>query len=98
MEIIPGDEDHALALALARSLVEAVHTNGVERFDDPRPWREISHDLAGADTAQVGKNEPGASLDKRIGGIDEDTTVPLGKPLQGRLDILPRHGARSRSA
>src|SRR5262249_23291498 len=60
--------------------------------DDSRTWREGSHDLAGTGTAEVGKNEIGAGLGERVGGVDEDSTLPLGQTAQGRLDVLPRHG------
>jgi hypothetical protein len=72
--VITRDEDHAPGLALDRSLVEAGHANGIERLDDARPWREASHDLACPDTAK----ELGAGLGKGVGGVYEDTTVPLG--------------------
>src|SRR6516165_9435987 len=90
--VIPGDEDRALALALDRPLVKTGHTDGVERLDDPCFWRETGHNLAGADAAEVGKNELGGGLGERVGGVDEDTTVPLGQAAQGRFDVLPRHG------
>src|SRR5215469_12967989 len=41
---------------------------------------------------RVGKNKIGAGFDERIGGVDEDTTVPRGEAPQGRIDVLPRHG------
>src|SRR6516165_7052574 len=53
--------------------------------------REASHNLAGADTAEVGKDEPGTGLDEGVGRVDKDATAPTGQPLQGRLDVPPRH-------
>jgi hypothetical protein len=29
------------------------------------------------------------TLGERVGGVDEDTTVPLGQAAQGSLDVLP---------
>src|SRR6516162_10156376 len=37
--VIPGDEDYTLALALDRPVIEGSHANGIERFNDARPWR-----------------------------------------------------------
>src|SRR6516162_5362103 len=90
--VITGDEDHAPALALDRPLVEVGHANGIECLNDARSWRKTSHDLTGADAAEVGKNELGAGLGERVRGVDEDATVPIGQTAQGRLDVLPRHG------
>lgn len=90
--VITGDEDHVPALALDRPFVEARHSNGIERLDDPRSSRETSHNLTGTDTAEVGKNEIGTGLGERVGGVDENTTVPLRQAAQDRFDVLPRHG------
>jgi hypothetical protein len=38
------------------AFVEMGHTDRIERLDDPRPARETGHNLAGTDTAKVGKN------------------------------------------
>ena len=55
--VIAGDKDHAPALARDRSLVEMGHTDGIECLDDARASRKTSHNLAGTDTAKVGKNQ-----------------------------------------
>src|SRR6516165_445651 len=86
--VIPGDEDHAPALALDRPLVKTGHTDGVECLDDPCSWRETGHNLAGADAAEVGKNEIGAGLGERVGGVDEDTPFNLGRPRKAASTFL----------
>jgi hypothetical protein len=70
------------------------HTDGIERLDDPRPARETSHNLAGTDTAKVGKNQLGTGLGEGVGGVNDNATVPLGQAAR-KAALTLFHGTAS---
>src|SRR5262249_18744178 len=61
-------------------------TNRIERLHDPGARRQAGYHFARPLAAQVGQHESGTVLDERIGGVNEDTAVPLPAELPQRAE------------